>query len=66
VLIWSDVDHSNPNTKLKESDSPECLRLSVNELVLSVDEINTNPSIIQALPNEVVSQIDVFATLMEH
>jgi hypothetical protein len=39
--------------------------LNASELVVSANKISTNPPIIQALFDEVVARIDVFATLME-
>jgi hypothetical protein len=59
------LDHPDPASQLLKLDSPECLRQNVSELILGVDIVGVDKSLLNAVANEVVPQLNMLSSLME-
>ena len=60
------LDDAQSLPQFQEPDTPQCLGEDIGELIHSPDMINLHLAVLNALMNEVVLRVNVFASIMMH
>jgi hypothetical protein len=59
------LTHPDPEPQLLKLHTPECLRQNLSEPILGVDVVGIDESLLNAVTNEMVPQLDMLASLVE-
>jgi hypothetical protein len=61
-LARGNLDHLDLRSQLLKLHSPECLHQNISELILGVDVVSVDESLLNAVMNEVAPQLDMLAS----
>ena len=65
MSLPNDFCHANPSPELQKLESSKCFGEDVGKLIVGADVVDVDPTFFHTLTNEVVSYLNVFASIME-